>query len=213
MAAHGPQIYRCPKCGEVIRADELIAEEDDGPGDAALLAAPPPKHLTVKTEIDGVTPVTTLRYRRVHPAIIIFLPFTCVWSGFSLAGIYGSQIAKRAFDLKLSLFGIPFLIGSIVLVSVAFFMLCGKRVLTLSAGKGSCFTGVGPFGWTRRFTYNRDTEVKTGLTYGNSRNSGPQHCLDLFVEGRRTPVRLLAGCDEDALEYVAAVIRRECRRA
>ena len=36
-----------------------------------------------------------------------------IWSGGSLGGIYGTQIANQEFSLLQSLFGIPFIIGTI----------------------------------------------------------------------------------------------------
>ena len=120
----------------------MLEVDDEFDETGSILSVPPPKHLTVTTEIDGMVPVTTIRYRRVDPIAFFLIPFTCVWAGGSMSGIYGSQILRRTFDLKLSLFGIPFLIGSIGLVVACLFMLFGRRVLTLSAGHGSYFTGV-----------------------------------------------------------------------
>ena len=75
--------YRCPRCGETISADELIELEDDE-RDGARLSAAPPKHLMVRTEIVGLAPVTTVRYRRVNPMVLFLIPFTCAWGGISL---------------------------------------------------------------------------------------------------------------------------------
>lgn len=43
-----------------------------------------------------------------------------------LGGIYGKQIYEGEFDLKLSLFGLPFLLGTIVIGSFALLTLCGR---------------------------------------------------------------------------------------
>ena len=152
--------YRCPKCGEVIKVEDLVAVEDDGRNDAALLSAPPPTHLAVKTDNDDIWPVTTIRFKRISPLALFFIPFTCIWSGGSLTGIYGPQFMQHSFDLQRSLFGIPFLIGTAVLLSASLFMLFGKRVLTLSHGRGTYFTGVGFIGRTTRFAYGYGTKVE-----------------------------------------------------
>lgn len=47
-------------------------------------------------------------------------------------GIYGTQIIKGKFELSQSLFGIPFLIGTIVLLSVIFFTLFSKIMMRLN---------------------------------------------------------------------------------
>jgi len=160
-----------------------------------LAGGKPPKHPRVLTEYDDGVPVTILRHKRISPSVFFFVPFTCVWSGLSMAGIYGTQIARRAFDLKLSLFGIPFLLGSIFLVGSCLFMLFGKRVLTLRRGKGVYFSGIGATGWTR---------------YQVNGNSLPR--LELKTPGRSDTVKICTGMDEDSLDYVAALLRRDCRQ-
>ena len=83
---------------------------------------------------------------------IFLVPFMCVWSGGSLGGIYGTQIAKRHFELGISLFGIPFLLGTLLFGSVAMMSLCGKVTVKVDDDDGVIFTGVGPIGWRRRFS-------------------------------------------------------------
>lgn len=115
-------------------------------------------------------------------------------------GLYGTQIVKRAFDLKLSLFGIPFLIGSVMLVAECLFMLFGKRVLTLSGGEGRYFVGIGPVGKKTRFKYDRNTQVG---------NYGP---ICIRNKHDANSVRVCSGFSADALNYTAALLRRECKR-
>jgi len=203
--------YVCPKCGERLRLEDLIAEDDSSTRSEQLLYGNPPKHLTVESEYADGLPVTTLRYKRISPSALFLIPFTCVWAGGSMAGIYGSQIAKHAFDLKLSLFGIPFVIGSIVLILSCLFALFGKHVVTLSCGNGTYFRGVGPFGRTTRFGYNRETKVLCGETaYRVNGRSLP--CLKLTNLNAAVSVKICTGMDEDALEYIAALLHRECKR-
>lgn len=205
--------FRCPKCGEMVSIEDLIAEEDNGSGDTALLSSSPPKHLSVATEIEGISPVTTIQFKRVNPMALFLIPFTCVWAGGSLAGIYGSQLMRHAFDLRLSLFGIPFLIGSAVLFAACLFMLFGKRVVTLSQGHGRYFAGIGPIGHTRGFEYSRRTKVEECERVGYGRNGRMvSRCLRLSADGDADGVYICSGFSEDALAYAAAAIRRECRR-
>ena len=203
--------YVCPKCGERLRLEDLIAEDDASANNERLLYGKPPKHLTVESKYAEGVPVTTIRYKRVSLTALFLIPFTCVWAGGSMAGIYGSQIVKHAFDLKLSLFGIPFVIGSVVLVSACLFALFGKHVLTLSCGNGTYFRGVGAFGRTTRFGYNCWTKVRCDDTaYRVNGKSLP--CLKLTNMNAAVSVKICTGLDEDALEYVAALLRRECKR-
>jgi hypothetical protein len=77
---------------------------------------------------------------------LFVVPFTCVWSGMSMSGIYGTQIASGVFDPKMSLFGLPFLIGTCVLVGWCAMTIAGKITVTRNSDSLSVFTGVGRFG-------------------------------------------------------------------
>jgi len=208
-------IMLCPSCGEVSSFSTVVErgrerEEDDA--GRRLLSAPPPRHLKVESDPTDMTGRIVLVYRKFSKGAFFLVPFTCVWAGGSMSMLYGSQVYKHAFDWKLSLFGIPFLIGSVVLVSTCLFMLFGKRVLKLARGKGSYFFGVGPIGWTKRFTFDRRTHVEQGWT---SYQTNGQSSLELHLThpDNANTVRVCAGLSEDALDYVEALVRREISRA
>lgn len=213
-------ILLCSSCGETSRFSEIVdlereAKEEDY--DAQLLNKKPPKHLKVISDPTDMTGRILLIYRKFSPAAFFFIPFTCAWSGFSMAAIYGSQIASGKFDLQASLFGLPFLVGSIVLVSVCLFCLFGKRVLTLERGNGKYFFGVGFIGIFKRFTYDRQTKVcdgETSYTVGGGRHGGGSHLSELHLThpDKSDKVRICAGMSDDALDYVAAVLRREASK-
>ena len=213
-------ILLCSSCGETSRFSEIVdlereAEEEDS--SRRLLNSNPPKHLKVISDPTDMTGRISLIYRKFSPMAFFFIPFTCAWSGFSMTAIYGSQIASGKFDLRLSLFGLPFLVGSIVLVSVCLFCLFGKRVLTLERGNGKYFFGVGFIGIYKRFTYDRQTKVREGetsYTVGGGRHGGgsPLSELHLTHPNNSNTVRVCAGMSDDALDYVAAVIRREASK-
>ena len=59
--------YRCPHCGKIVAEEDLLEVSDETDEAGSILSVPPPKHLTVTTEIEGMVPVTTIRYRRVAP--------------------------------------------------------------------------------------------------------------------------------------------------
>jgi len=87
------------------------------------------------------------------------------------------------------------------------------RVLTLSAGHGRYFTGVGPFGRTRSFSYNRDTKVAEdeSISYGRHGQS-MSNVIRLTNKASADTITICSGFSDDAQRYVAAVIRRECTR-
>jgi len=213
-------ILLCSSCGAASRFSEIVdlereAEEEDS--SRRLLNSNPPKHLKVISDPTDMTGRISLIYRKFSPMAFFLIPFTCAWSGFSMAAIYGAQIASGKFDLQASLFGLPFLVGSIVLVSVCLFCLFGKRVLTLERGNGKYFFGVGFIGIFKRFTYDRQTKVRQGetsYTVGGGRHGGgsPRSEIHLTHPNNSNTVRVCAGMSDDALDYVAAVIRREASK-
>jgi hypothetical protein len=137
-------------------------------------------------------------------AAIFLVPFTLLWSGGSMAGIYGTQIAKGRFDLTQSLFGIPFLLGSLVLIPITLMTIFGKVVVRSSGDQGGVFIGVGPFGWTRKFRWTEVKMVRSALTKWkqNERN------LPLIELDGPKPIRFGSQLSEKRRAFLLAVLRR-----
>ena len=234
--------YSCPKCGHDIEPKNINASKDivycSGCGEVSsflsivgklreanaedeerrLLNAPPPKHLKVVSDPTDMTGRISFVYRKFSPMAIFLVPFTCAWGGGSLSMLYGRQISSGQFSLHDTLFGLPFLIGTVVLVSMSLFMIFGKRVLTIERGQGRYFFGVGPIGFSRRFKYDHRTRVRKGETsysVGGSkggRGGHPLPELHLTHPDSANTIHVCAGMSDDALAYVAAVLRREAAR-
>jgi hypothetical protein len=81
---------------------------------------------------------------------LILWPFMLVWAGGSLGGIYGPQIKSGEFSWMMSLFGLPFLAGSVILFGVAFMSTFG-RVIVESGQDGLLRIRKGGLGlyWTK----------------------------------------------------------------
>jgi len=151
----GKDVAYCRKCNAGFSLSEVIHEEGTSAPEPAVDFNRPPRGVWYESTFDGFVLGSTTR-----SAVGCFLvPFMCVWSGGSLGGIYGSQIASGKFDLFMSLFGIPFLIGTIVIGSLAAMTVFGKIVLTVNQTSGSVFTGVGGIGVTKRFDLSDMTRV------------------------------------------------------
>jgi len=134
----------CPRCSDGFKISQSI-DQDSVNSD---IFRNPPKGSWFRKERDRVIVGASTR----SPWAFIIVPFMCVWSGGSIGGIYGSQIAKGEFNLESSLFGIPFLLGSIIFGALALMTICGK--VEISIGKvSSVFVGIGKVGWTRRFDW------------------------------------------------------------
>ena len=147
----------CPKCKSVIPASRLNVETDMAVCDkcneaftiSALVAGgraasdfnvdEPPGGAWFQDTGAGWRMGATTR-----SALAFFLvPFMCVWSGVSLGGIYGTQIVSGQFNPVLSLFGIPFLIGTLVIGWLALMSIGGKVLVAAEDDNGFVFVGVG----------------------------------------------------------------------
>ena len=149
--------FHCPDCGLPIQAADLAPAqgvavcrfcEKPFPLEACQAAVPfadrnivpvmtPPKGVDLVETMDGFRLTLSTR-----SCIAIFLvPFTLVWAGGSLGGIYGTQIAKGEFNWMMSLFGLPFLVGSFFLIALTVMSVAGRTVVELAGGKFSIRTG------------------------------------------------------------------------
>jgi len=137
-------------------------------------------------------------------AAFFLVPFTLLWSGGSMAGIYGTQIAKGRFDLTQSLFGIPFLLGSLVLIPITLITIFGKVVVRSSGDQGGVFIGVGPFGWTRKFRWSEIKMVRVSLTKWQQNNRN----MPVIEFDAPKPIRFGSQLSEKRRGFLLAVLRR-----
>jgi len=138
-------------------------------------------------------------------AALFMVPFMCVWSGFSLGGIYGSQIVNGKFELEQSLFGIPFVLGTLLFGSLAAMTVCGKSTLTVRDDQAESFVGIGPVGWRRRFEWSGITSV----TEGNISNEYPGKqggCICLENNGTR--MRIASSVTEERRNFMIRALRK-----
>tara|TARA_R110001632_G_scaffold179993_5_gene300019 strand:- start:19258 stop:19923 length:666 start_codon:yes stop_codon:yes gene_type:complete len=116
------------------------------------------------------------------PIAFFLIPFMLVWSGGSLGGIYGYQIISGEFNLFMSLFGIPFLIGTFFFGGIALMAVAGKIDIKLTKQGGEIFTGIGSIGFTKKFLWSEISEVKEQSYLGyKRRGSGSK----IVLEGSR----------------------------
>lgn len=153
-------IALCRKCGDSFSFAEAVREEVAVP---PVDLNHPPKGMVYRRTTDGFELSVSTR----SIALAIFLvPFMLVWSGGSLGGIYGSQIAKGDFNLLMSLFGLPFLLGSIVLGAFTIMTLAGKFCVSAEGRQGQVFVGIGSIGYRKRFLWDavKDIRLETRRT-------------------------------------------------
>ena len=212
--------FLCPNCGKQLPLDDVNMAQDMalcracGYAGAFLSAstvpqmtdeemARPPKRVSLQREFGDALTITC----RPKRTILLFLvPFVALWSGVSMSVIYIVPLATGQFEWKLGLFGLPFLMGTVVLVAVILNVLAGKTTVTLSKGKVTVGTHL--LGW-RRF---REMECGRGtaVSLQNSSyrvNNVPQPEIVLSSGGREVRFGAMALSNE-AKKYVAAVLRR-----
>ncbi len=188
----------CRACGQSMPFSALT-----GPAElAGVDLSAPPKGVRVERSLISGIEVT---YRKISPAVFFILPFTAVWSGFSLWGIYGRQIASGKFDLMTSLFGLPFVAGTVVLLGVAAFMLFGSWRMRIDRGEAEIFMGVGPVGPRKRIPLDPETSVQLGSS--NMRVNGRPQMQVVVVSGEKT-VKFGATLDPEVRRFFAAVLRK-----
>ncbi len=146
-------IAACPSCDEVFELSSIVSP-NDVPVEFDI--NDPPKGAWFYDDIRGWRIGASTR----SPIAFFLVPFMCVWSGFSLGGIYGTQIAKGEFDLQSSLFGIPFVLGTLLFGSIALMSVFGRVEVIVTDSAGRVFTGIGPLGWTRRFDWSAVTVIE-----------------------------------------------------
>ncbi|MBO7299378.1 MAG: hypothetical protein J6V41_06185 [Kiritimatiellae bacterium] len=223
-------IALCPKCGEIIGMSDLISVPSSTEI-ACVLNSTPPKGITlVKDNQYSLTSDLTLKYWRFNPTVLFLIPFTAIWGGFSIWGLYVEPFIKTGtLDAKNALFGLPFLFGTIFLICLILSLLFGKRVLKLSSGKGSYAFKVFGIGRTKHFELNRSTQIQKGLSnirvchHRNSKRCFVFENIDSYNYSRGTrlsvievvngnkKVQMFAGITADALDYIIALLYSAAR--
>lgn len=186
----------CADCNEAFALSDLVdrPREADAPVD---VPPEPPRGAWFEKNFDGWEVGATTR----HPIAFFLVPFMCVWSGGSLGGIYGSQIASGQFNLFASLFGIPFLLGTLLFGSIALMAVCGKVVVRVRGEQGEVFTGIWFLGWRRRFDPEGIHRV-----YENERAGRRANSSEIVLEGAER-ITLGSGLNENRRYFMLQVLR------
>jgi len=212
-----PVELHCPDCGLPIPASEIApsaglavcrsCEKSHGL-EACKAAVPigsrfqplptdPPRGVAVEERMDGF--VLTLSTR--SGAAFFLIPFMLVWSGGSLGGIYGSQLHKGEFDLKLSLFGIPFVLGTLLFGSIALMSAFGKVVLEVRNSGLVHRVGFLGLSWTRRRDWTAYDRAELQESTRRGKN-GYRTTHSIVLKGPAGEHELGSGVDRERLAWV-----------
>lgn len=169
----------CGRCNQVFGLSQLLSESR---AMEVRLEAPPPGAWFERTA-QGFSLGATTR----SPVAFFLVPFMLVWSGGSLGGIYGTQIAKGHFDLFQSLFGLPFLAGSVLFWAITLMAIAGRVSFERRGDVLTLFTGVGPLGWRRRLRWSEVKGVEPEDASARYPGSERQQLMLVTAE-RRAPI-------------------------
>lgn len=192
-------IALCRQCGKNFSYAELVVDQTQ----AQMDLTHPPKGAWFLRDPGGFEVGASTR----HPSSFFLVPFMMVWSGFSLEGIYGTQIVKGEFNLTASLFGIPFLLGTGLFGSIALMTVFGKTSVKVVNDQATLFTGVGPVGWRRRFKWSEVRNIRETVRNGSRGGATEQITIDA---DRR--LDFAAGLNSAKQEFLIAALRQMWRR-
>ena len=169
----------------------------------------PPKGVDLVETMDGFRLTLSTR-----SCIAIFLvPFTLVWAGGSLGGIYGTQIAKGEFNWMMSLFGLPFLVGSVALIGLTVMSVCGRTVVELAGGKFSIRTGALGVYRTRSAAWHDVRSCRLTEVSRRSRNSySTSFQVEFKVDGGKDLEVSAAGVERETALWLARFLAGRIQR-
>lgn len=148
-------IAHCSQCNHVFTISEEVREAE---------------HKVIPVDFDIESPPNGASFERrgdhiiygahTRSKIAIFLiPFMLIWSGGSIGMIYVRQIITGEYSIFLSIFGLPFLAGTIFFLWIIMQSLAGKVIVTLDNKGGEIFSGVGKLGIKKEFLWEDVVQV------------------------------------------------------
>lgn len=165
----------CRRCGKTFSFSQLANNSASGGPDLTA----PPAGAWFEQLPDGFRTGGTTRSWMA----LFLIPFTCVWAGGSLGCIFGRQFASGEFDPMSSLFGLPFLLGSIFLIGMCAMTVAGKVEIAQRGDRLSIFVGVGWLGWTRNYSWSDFSAVREDRSLSGFNWNGLGRMI--LLEGKR----------------------------
>jgi hypothetical protein len=189
----------CRSCGKTMSFSEITPIL----GGSDLDLQNPPKGVRLE---DSAIHGQKIIFKKISPVVFFLIPFTAVWSGVSMVGIYGKQISEGKFDLTSSLFGLPFLVGTLALLGVIGFGLFGRWQISFPGGILEVALRMGPFVWTRRHIYDGTTRVSIYQSPSVRVNNQPQRVILVETQGKKLKFGTMI--PEEPKTFIAEWVRR-----
>lgn len=185
----------CPACDEAFAISETADEA------VPLLLESPPAGTWIRQDFDRSVIAASTR----SAGAFFLVPFLLAWGGGSLGGIYGTQLLRGEFDLFKSLFGLPFLAGTVFLGILTLMSLFG-RIEIRTGRQAALFIGVGSIGWTRPFEWSAVRSIRMLAANPNQDGAGSRLAIE-FTHG--APLTVGVGLSPRRQAYLVAALRRE----
>jgi hypothetical protein len=221
--------FHCPECGLPIAVADLAPAqgvavcrfcEKPHPLAACQEALPferrnitPERSLPKGVQLDETMDGFRLTLSTRSWIALFLVPFTLLWAGGSLGGIYGTQIAKGEFNLVMSLFGLPFLAGSVLLIALTVMTVWGRCVVELAGGKFSIRTGA--LGVYRTQSAAWDDVLSCRLTEATSRGRSSYsttYQVEIACEGGQTLKLGGTGAEREAVLWLSRFLAGRIQR-
>lgn len=151
---------------------------------------------------DGMTQIVGARIR--SPGGKFLLIFGSIWGGMFLFGMYGTQLLDGDFDLALTIIGLlPASITAVILY-FGLLMTIGKSEAVVRGSECLVFTGIGPWGWSKRL----DTSKVTSVRVGDAGWSQNKRAMKAIIIHAGEEVKFASSLSDVHRDFVYAVLRR-----
>ena len=209
----------CPFCGEFV-PDSGVNEDNDvvlcpACGDSCMLTQLKAGQVTPHVDMTRVPPgmwfdqlpdgVRVGISLRVLPALLFMIPFTLVWGGVSMYALYIQQFIDGEFDIVATIFGLPFLAGTVILIGANIMMVVGVTEVTIKASECVIFVGAFGLGLRRRFDPASVRCVLETCTQPANPSKPPQRMI--IIRTHEQDFTFNAARDPVQLRYLYAILR------
>lgn len=204
----------CPKCEAIIATENINIQKDIAKCSLCNSVFVISEIITPKSKFDPNIPPSGAWYSNDFETTVVgsttrsnaayfLIPFMIVWSGFSLGGIYGTQLITKSFNPILAIFGVPFIFGTVILSAFVIMSIAGKVEITYNNEGGKIFTGVGKIGFNKSFLWKDIQTIEEGIS---TIKRGSKNYFQINLIGQKR-ISFGAGLTPERRYYIMSVLR------
>jgi hypothetical protein len=168
----------------------------------------PPRGVTFQSNSpDGFAATATMRSRQAF----VVVPLAILWTGLMIGLGCTRQFHDGTFTVEDCLFGIAFLVGTVLLVTRAVMTTFGKTVLVKNGTEGAVYVGVGSLGYSRRFRWCDIESIEEGRRLAG-RGGIVRFIKILFKPGTRKPIKFGTMVTNEGRAFLLNALRWQIAR-